>query len=41
MAEEQLPLSGADFAKWRKSPGLSLTELAKLLALADAPSQAV
>ena len=31
MAEEQLPMSGADFAKWRKSLGLSLTEAAKLL----------
>jgi len=31
LAEEQLPMSGADFAKWRKSLGLSLTEAAKLL----------
>ncbi len=31
MAEEQLPMSGADFAKWRKSLGLSLTEAARLL----------
>lgn len=31
MAEEQVPMSGADFAKWRKSLGLSLTEAAKLL----------
>jgi hypothetical protein len=31
IAEEQLPMSGADFAKWRKSLGLSLTEAAKLL----------
>ena len=31
MTEEQLPMSGADFAKWRKSLGLSLTEAAKLL----------
>ena len=31
MAEEQLPMSGADFAKWRKSLGLSLAEAAKLL----------
>jgi DNA-binding XRE family transcriptional regulator len=31
MAEEQLPMAGADFAKWRKSLGLSLTEAAKLL----------
>jgi DNA-binding XRE family transcriptional regulator len=31
MAEEQSPMSGADFAKWRKSLGLSLTEAAKLL----------
>src|SRR3974390_1479997 len=31
MEEEQLPMSGADFAKWRKSLGLSLTEAAKLL----------
>jgi transcriptional regulator with XRE-family HTH domain len=26
-----LPMSGADFSKWRKSLGLSLTEAAKLL----------
>src|SRR3974377_1865094 len=31
MAEEQLPMSGADFAKWRKSLGLSLTEAPTLL----------
>ena len=31
IAEEQLPMSGADFSKWRKSLGLSLTEAAKLL----------
>jgi DNA-binding XRE family transcriptional regulator len=31
IAEEQLPMRGADFSKWRKSLGLSLTEAAKLL----------
>jgi DNA-binding XRE family transcriptional regulator len=31
IADEQLPMSGTDFAKWRKSLGLSLTEAAKLL----------
>jgi len=29
--EEQQPMTGADFAEWRKSLGLSLTEAAKLL----------
>jgi hypothetical protein len=31
IAEEQEPMTGADFAKWRLSLGLSLTEAAKLL----------
>ena len=31
IAEEQLPMTGADFSEWRKSLGLSLTEAAKLL----------
>ena len=31
IAEEQLPMTGADFAQWRKSLGLSLSEAAKLL----------
>ena len=31
IAEEQQPMTGADFAKWRRSLGLSLTEAAKLL----------
>jgi hypothetical protein len=31
IAEEQEPMSGADFAKWRTGLGLSLTEAAKLL----------
>jgi hypothetical protein len=31
IAEEQQPMTGADFAKWRLSLGLSLTEAAKLL----------
>lgn len=31
IAEEQEPMSGADFAKWRVRLGLSLTEAAKLL----------
>jgi len=31
IAEEQRPMTGPDFAKWRKSLGLSLTEAAKLL----------
>jgi DNA-binding XRE family transcriptional regulator len=31
IAEEQEPMTGADFAEWRKVLGLSLTEAAKLL----------
>jgi len=31
IAEEQQPMTGADFAQWRRSLGLSLTEAAKLL----------
>ena len=31
IAEEQLPMTGADFAKWRAQLGLSLSEAAKLL----------
>lgn len=31
IAEEQLPMTGAEFAQWRKKLGLSLTEAAKLL----------
>jgi DNA-binding XRE family transcriptional regulator len=31
IAEEQEPMSGADFAKWRVRLGLSLTEAAKVL----------
>jgi predicted DNA-binding transcriptional regulator AlpA len=31
IAEEQSPMTGADFSEWRKSLGLSLTEAAKLL----------
>jgi DNA-binding XRE family transcriptional regulator len=31
IAEEQLPMTGADFASWREKLGLSLTEAAKLL----------
>ncbi len=31
IAEEQQPMTGADFARWRTSLGLSLTEAAKLL----------
>jgi DNA-binding XRE family transcriptional regulator len=31
IAEEQEPMSGADFAEWRVRLGLSLTEAAKLL----------
>jgi DNA-binding XRE family transcriptional regulator len=31
IAEEQLPMTGADFSEWRKRLGLSLTEAAKLL----------
>jgi hypothetical protein len=31
IAEEQQPMSGTDFAKWRTALGLSLTEAAKLL----------
>jgi DNA-binding XRE family transcriptional regulator len=31
IAEEQQPMTGADFAKWRMELGLSLTEAAKLL----------
>ena len=31
IAEEQLPMTGADFSEWRKSLGLSLTEAAELL----------
>jgi hypothetical protein len=33
IAEEQQPMTGVDFAKWRSSLGLSLTEAAKLLGL--------
>jgi len=31
IAEEQQPMTGVDFAKWRAALGLSLTEAAKLL----------
>ena len=31
IAEEQLPMTGADFSEWRDGLGLSLTEAAKLL----------
>ena len=31
IAEEQAPMTGADFAEWRAGLGLSLTEAAKLL----------
>jgi DNA-binding XRE family transcriptional regulator len=31
IAEEQLPMTGADFSAWRKYLGLSLSEAAKLL----------
>jgi len=31
IAEEQQPMTGADFARWRTALGLSLTEAAKLL----------
>jgi hypothetical protein len=31
IADEQQPMTGADFARWRKQLGLSLTEAAKLL----------
>ncbi|HXP29833.1 MAG TPA: helix-turn-helix domain-containing protein [Stellaceae bacterium] len=31
IAEEQQPMTGADFAEWRMALGLSLTEAAKLL----------
>ena len=31
IAEEQAPMTGADFAEWRAALGLSLTEAAKLL----------
>jgi hypothetical protein len=31
IAEEQQPMTGADFARWRTTLGLSLTEAAKLL----------
>lgn len=31
IAEEQEPMSGADFARWRAALGLSLTEAAKVL----------
>ena len=31
IAEEQLPMTGADFSEWRKALGLSLTEAARLL----------
>jgi DNA-binding XRE family transcriptional regulator len=31
IAEEQLPMTGADFSEWRNALGLSLTEAAKLL----------
>ena len=33
IAEEQEPMTGLDFAAWRKALGLSLTEAAKLLGL--------
>ena len=33
IAEEQQPMSGADFAKWRTGLGLSLTEAAVLLGI--------
>lgn len=31
IAEEQLPMTGAEFARWREKLGLSLSEAAKLL----------
>jgi hypothetical protein len=31
IAQEQLPMTGADFSRWRRKLGLSLTEAAKLL----------
>src|SRR5436190_23414695 len=31
IADEQQPMTGTDFARWRKELGLSLTEAAKLL----------
>jgi hypothetical protein len=33
IAEEQRPMTGAEFAKWREALGLSLTEAANLLGL--------
>jgi len=33
IADEQEPITGADFAKWRSELGLSLTEAAKLLGM--------
>jgi len=33
IADEQAPMTGADFAEWRATLGLSLTEAAKLLGL--------
>jgi hypothetical protein len=33
IAEEQQPMTGADFAKWRKSLGLSLSEAGNVLSL--------
>jgi hypothetical protein len=33
IAEEQQPMSGADFARWRRTLGLSLTEAASVLGL--------
>ncbi len=34
IAEEQAPMTGADFGEWRTALGLSLTEAAKLLGVA-------
>jgi hypothetical protein len=31
IAQEQLPMTGADFSKWRRKLGLSLSEAGKLL----------
>lgn len=37
IAEEQQPMTGADFAEWRTALGLSLTEAAKLLGVGRRP----